>query len=117
MTPTEVHLDRYRRVSSSAVASVMFGTCALIVATVPFLGWFAALPLAVIGLVLAIKALRAGLTWHFPIGMSILGALLAIAAFAVLVLMTVLTMKWSTSIPMERGVLHGALPVLAQHMV
>ena len=110
MNATEQLVEQFRRMNGLAGGAVMLGTSAVIIGSVPIIGIFFALPLAVIGIVLAIKAWSLGVMWHFPVGMSITGLVLSLAGLAILVLMMVMTTAWT-----RRGLVPGGDRVWWHH--
>ena len=101
-------LPDFRLIQNLATISVMLGLFGILFAWFPVLG-LVALPVAIVGVILAGSAMGLGWERHVPIGLALLGLLVSLTAIAIAVSATVITADLKP-LPTHPMPAHGTAP-------
>ncbi len=101
-------LPDFRLIQNLATISVMLGLFGILFAWFPVLG-LVALPVAIVGVILAGSALGLGWERHVPIGLALLGLLVSLTAIAIAVSAIMITADLKT-VPEHPMPVHGTAP-------
>ena len=103
-------LPDFRLIQNIATISVMLGLFGILFAWFPVLGLIA-LPMAIVGAILAGSALGLGWERHVPVGLAVLGLLVSLTAIVVLISAGTITSDMA-SVPKHPMPAHGTAPDL-----